>query len=206
MEVWGGYMSFTKQQLLPGETLIVIARQHILVLFRPFLLNLIALILLAGISFMLQKWWFLAFYLAPLAYFFWEFMAWRKREYIVTNHRVVRQEGVLSVSSFDAPLDKINNVFHQQSLMGRLLKYGEVGLETASEQGTTIFDFLAHPLDFKNCIMQQRELSKTGVNSHAVTPAPGILRLIEELASLRDRKLITETEFEEKKKALLAKL
>jgi len=71
--------------------------------------------------------------------------------YILTDRRVVKREGAFSTSSFDVPLNKINNVFRQQSFLGRLFRYGQVCLETASEQGTTIFDFLWRPLDFKNC-------------------------------------------------------
>ena len=199
-------MSFTKKQLLPGEKLIILARQHQLILFRPILINAIALALLIGISIYSGKFWFLVFYLAPLLYLLWEFLAWHSREYVLTDRRVVRQEGVLSISSFDAPLDKINNVFHKQSLMGRLLNYGEVGLETASEQGTTIFDFLSHPLDFKNCVVSQRELCRTDSISSIGNPLPGIPQLLEDLASLRDRNIITESEFQEKKRALLQKI
>jgi uncharacterized membrane protein YdbT with pleckstrin-like domain len=199
-------MSFTKEQLLPGETLIILARQHPLVLFRPVLLNLIMLAILIALSIELDKWWLMLFYTAPLLYFLWEYLAWHRREYILTDRRVVKQEGIFSVSSFDAPLDKINNVFHQQTLIGRLLKYGEVGLETASEQGTTVFDFLSRPLDFKNCIVRQRELYRGPGTTANVNPQRSIPELIDELASLRDRKVITEAEFEEKKRSLLSKI
>jgi uncharacterized membrane protein YdbT with pleckstrin-like domain len=199
-------MSFTKEQLLPGETLILLARQHALVLFRPILLNVIALAILIGIAYVSQKTWFMAFFVIPLIYLLWEFLAWHRREYILTDHRVVRQEGVLSTSSFDAPLDKINNVFHNQSFMGRLLKYGDVGLETASEQGTTVFDFLSHPLDFKNAVVGQRERYKLDSSAAGATSYRSIPQLIDELASLRDRQIITESEFQEKKRALLGKM
>jgi uncharacterized membrane protein YdbT with pleckstrin-like domain len=199
-------MSFTKEQLLPGETLILLARQHALVLFRPILLNVIALAILIGITYVSQKPWFMAFFVIPLIYLLWEFLAWHRREYILTDRRVVRQEGVLSTSSFDAPLDKINNVFHNQSFMGRLLKYGDVGLETASEQGTTVFDFLSHPLDFKNAVVSQREMYKLDSNAAGTASNRSIPQLIDELASLRDRQIITESEFQEKKQALLKKL
>jgi uncharacterized membrane protein YdbT with pleckstrin-like domain len=199
-------MSFATQQLLPGEKLIILARQHPLVLSRPILLNLAALVLLAGLYYFLQNVWFLALYLIPLIYFIWKYLDWQKREYILTDRRVVKQEGVLSISSFDAPLDKINNVFHNQSLMGRLFKYGSVGLETASEMGTTVFDFLSKPLDFKNCIVRQRELYGADLNPMNSNLQPSIPKLIEDLASLRDRNLITKAEFEDKKKALLEKL
>ncbi len=199
-------MSFTKEQLLPGENLVILARQHPLVLFRPVLLNIAALAVFSVISYFSKRIWLMALFIIPLIYLLGEFLAWRKREYILTDRRVVKQEGVFSVSSFDAPLDKINNVFHQQNLMGRLLKYGNVGLETASEQGTTTFDFLARPLEFKNAIVRQREMyssdSRTGSSVHQQT----VPQLIEELASLRDRSIITESEFQEKKRALLEKL
>ena len=199
-------MSFTKKQLLPGEQLVVLARQHPLVLCWPTLLNLLALALFIAISIFSGQVWVLAFFLVPLFYFIWEYMAWRKREYVLTDRRVVRQEGVLSISSFDAPLDKINNVYHNQSFMGRLLKYGDVGLETASEQGTTTFSFLSNPVDFKNCIVRQRELYRGDSAVPRAAPQPSVPQMIEELAALRDRKIITDSEFEEKKKALLQKI
>jgi uncharacterized membrane protein YdbT with pleckstrin-like domain len=199
-------MSFAKRQLLPGENIILSARQHPFVLLRPMLLNLIVLAVLIFISIHFSKAWLLLFELAPLAYFLLKFFEWRRREYILTDHRIVKQEGVFSVSSFDAPLDKINNVFHRQSLWGRLFQYGEVGLETASEQGTTIFDFLLRPLVFKNSLVRQRELYMGGNTLGNAAQASSIPKLIEELASLRDRNIITDSEFEEKKKALLLKI
>jgi uncharacterized membrane protein YdbT with pleckstrin-like domain len=202
----GNSMSFTQNQLLPGEQLILLARQHVLVLFRPFLLNLVALILLIGIAFYTGRYWLLAFFLAPLIYFIWEYLAWRNREYILTSRRVVRQEGMFSVSSLDAPLDKINNVYHSQTFMGRLLKYGDVGLETASAQGTTDFAFLANPVNFKNSIVRQREMYRLDSAAAGSAGQTGIPQLLEELASLRDRDIITESEFQEKKKKLLQKI
>jgi len=199
-------MSFTKEQLLPGEKLVILARQHPLILFRPVLMNVIALALFTGTSIYSHRAWLLSLYVVPLFYFFWELLAWQKREYILTDRRVVKQEGVFSTSSFDAPLDKINNVFHQQTLMGRVFKYGEVGLETASEQGTTIFHFLSRPLDFKNSIVRQRELYRIGSGPATGAHPPSIPQLIEELASLRDRSIITQAEFEQKKSALLTKI
>jgi uncharacterized membrane protein YdbT with pleckstrin-like domain len=199
-------MSSAKNQLLPGESLVILARQHPLVLFRPILLNIVSLTALVVLSHIFHTPLFMVFFIIPLLGFLWLFLAWRKREYILTDRRVVKQEGVFSISSFDAPLDKINNVFHRQSMMGRLLKYGEVGLETASEQGTTIFDFLSHPLDFKNAIVRQREMYSSDSRAGARVQQHSVPQLIEELASLRDRSIISESEFQEKKRALLEKL
>jgi hypothetical protein len=199
-------MSFIKHQLLPEEKLILLARQHPLVLAKPILLNLIILTILGVIAFKLERAWFLFFDLIPLGYLVLKFFEWRKKEYILTDRRIVRQEGVFSVSSFDAPLDKINNVYHRQSFIGRLFQYGEVGLETASEQGATVFDFLARPLVFKNSLVSQRESYLGGSNPMNKTQPLDIPKLLEELASLRDRNIISSSEFEEKKSSLLRKI
>jgi uncharacterized membrane protein YdbT with pleckstrin-like domain len=199
-------MSFSKDQLLPGEQLIIQVHQHWLVLLRPILLNIATLVVFAGISWASGRPVFLAFQIFPLAFLGWEFLVWKNREFVLTDHRVVKQEGVFSISSFDASLDKINNIFHEQSFAGRMLKYGSVGLETASEQGTTVFDFIADPVNFKNSIVQQRELYKSMADKLSSQPGASIPRMIDELASLRDRGLITGEEFESKKKSLLAKL
>ena len=199
-------MSYIKKQLLPGEKLILHARQHPLVLLWPVFLNILALVLLIVLSVYFRKYWLFVLYLIPLVFFLWKFMTWHGREYILTDRRVVRKEGVLSVSSFDSPLDKINDVFYQQSFMGRLLKYGEVGLQTASEQGTTVFEFLSRPLAFKNSIVRQRELYRLEGAAAGAPRLPSVPQLLEELASLRDRNIISETEFIEKKKKLLDRI
>ncbi len=199
-------MSFTKDQLLPGESLITLTRQHKIVLLRPVLINLISIAVLVALAVSIHRYWLLVFYLIPAAYLFWEYLIWAGREYVVTDHRVVKQDGVFSISSFDASLDKINNVFHEQTLVGRLLKYGTVGLETASEQGTTIFTYIPRPVDFKGKVVRQREMYRSVAGIGTAALRPDVPRLIEDLASLRDKGIITPQEFEEKKKSLLDKI
>jgi uncharacterized membrane protein YdbT with pleckstrin-like domain len=199
-------MTFAKDQLLPGEILIASAHQHFLILAKPILLNAISAAVLIGLATAFQKYWFMLFYLFPLAFLVWEWLVWRRREYIVTDKRVVKQEGVFNLNSFDAPLDKINNVFHEQSLAGRVFKYGTVGLETASEQGTSVFPFLHGPVEFKNCIVRAREEYRFNPVSYHQRTRDDVTRLLEELAALRDRNVISREEFEEKKKSLLRQL
>ncbi len=200
-------MSFTKDQLLPGEKLILLTHQHFLVLLRSVLVNIAIFIIVLGLTIRLGKPLFLLFQVVPLAYLLWEVIARQQREYVLTDRRVVKQEGVFSVKSFDASLDKVNNVFHEQSFWGRIFRYGDVGLETASEQGTTIFDQVPDPVNFKNCIVRERESYKsTAASSGAAGEREDIPRLIQDLASLRDRNIITAEEFEMKKKALLDRI
>lgn len=196
-------MPFARDQLLPGERIIIRAHQHYVVLLRPILVNIAAMIVLVGLSYTLERYWIMLFYIVPLLYLLWEAYVRGRREFIVTDRRVVRQEGVLAVSSFDAQLDKVNNIFHAQTLLGRMLNYGRVGLETASEQGTTLFDYIPDPIRFKNAIVAERERHLAGIAPRSRADIP---QLLERLASLRDRNVISAEEFEAKKKALLGQL
>ncbi len=203
-------MTFARDQLLPEETLIISTHQHALVLLKAVLLNVVSLVIFTGLTYVLEgRYWILLFDIFPLLYLLWEIMVRQSREYIVTDRRVVKQEGLFSKYSFDASLDKVNNVFHEQSLLGRVFGYGTVGLETASEQGTTLFEFIPEPVRFKNSIQVQRE--KRVVLAGLPPPPPPRSRedipgLLENLAGLRDRKIISDSEFEAKKKALLDQL
>jgi len=198
-------MSFSKEQLLPGETLVAEVRQHPIVLFRPVLLNIISAAVLVGLS-LAQEWWFIFLDVFPILYLLWELVTRRNRLYILTDRRLVKREGVFSVTSFDASLDKINHVFHEQTLLGRIWRFGTVGIESASERGATLFPYTPYPAKFKNQIVQQREEYKLapellkGGSTHSLT------HLLEELASLRDREIITVSEFEEKKRSLLRRI
>jgi len=150
-------MSVFKNRLLPGEKLIFLKRQHPIVLFIPVLFSVITLVLLTGISIYTKRFWLLAFYLIPLICFLMEYVSWQKRLYILTDKRILKQEGILTVSMSEIPLNTIHRVFHRQSLPGRLFQYGKVGIETSNRQESTEFHFLTKPADFENHILSQRE-------------------------------------------------
>ena len=83
-------MSLTKEQLLPGENLIALAHQHPVVLTKMILLNIVSAAVLIALSFT-QQWWFIFFDLAPLACLLWKLLVRQRREFIITDRRVVRQ-------------------------------------------------------------------------------------------------------------------
>ena len=199
-------MSFSEDQLLPGETIVISTNQHALVLLTPILLNIFVDAVIVGLFFAFsevpfpERAWILLFMLIPALILMWAVMVRARNQYIITNRRVVKQEGVFNVKSYDASLDKINNIFHEQNLWGKMLGYGDVGLETASEQGTSIFRFIPNPLGFKNAIIEQREAYKHAPSGSKHSDIP---QMLDHLARLRNEKVITEAEFELKKKKLL---
>lgn len=132
----------------------------------------------------------------------------RSHDYVLTNRRVILEEGIFSRRSMDASLGKINNVEHRQTLWGRLLGYGDVEIDTASETGTTRFAGISRPLDFKREILGAAESYRvSGVASPAAAPlALSPAEKIRQLKGLLDEGLISPQEFEAKRRALLEEM
>ncbi|MEN3346924.1 MAG: hypothetical protein V7632_559, partial [Bradyrhizobium sp.] len=85
---------------------------------------------------------------------FWTIKAWFHRlttETDVTNLRVVHKTGFITRKTFEMSLDKIESVDVYQSIMGRILNYGDVmilGVGEGKQKITTI----ASPLAFRSAI------------------------------------------------------
>jgi len=85
---------------------------------------------------------------------FWTGRAWFHRwttETDVTNMRVVHKTGFIQRRTFEMALDKVESVDVNQSIMGRLLNYGNVTILGVGEGRETI-KTIASPLAFRNHI------------------------------------------------------
>jgi uncharacterized membrane protein YdbT with pleckstrin-like domain len=69
----------------------------------------------------------------------------------VTNLRVVHKTGFIKRRTFEMSLDKVESVDVNQSILGRMLGYGDVTVRGVGEGAETIRT-IAAPLDFRNHI------------------------------------------------------
>jgi len=156
--------------LRENEQVLLITRKHWIELLRP-ILALIAVAALVG----LISWaapqvggrgaaevgaWSALLLLLPLSWLGWAVLARRYDVWVVTDRRVIDEAGVLSVSAMESPLSKINNVSYQQGLLGRLLGYGDVQIQTAAEMGATTYAGVAGPRRLKDTITRAQELQQ----------------------------------------------
>jgi uncharacterized membrane protein YdbT with pleckstrin-like domain len=89
-----------------------------------------------------------------LAALYWSARAWFHRwttETDVTNLRVVHKTGFIKRRTFEMSLDKVESVDVNQSILGRLLNYGDVTVRGVGEGFETI-KTIASPLAFRNSI------------------------------------------------------
>jgi uncharacterized membrane protein YdbT with pleckstrin-like domain len=144
----------------------------------------------------------------------WGLLLLRANEYVLTDHRLILQTGVLAKRSMDSRLDKINNVEHRQTLWGRILGFGDLEIDTASETGAAIFPRINSPLEFKRAILGAveeyrarlvRPLAVAAPSAPAAPATPPSER-IRQLKALLDDGLISPQEFEAKRRQLLEEI
>jgi uncharacterized membrane protein YdbT with pleckstrin-like domain len=72
----------------------------------------------------------------------WPWLKWRTTHYVFTNERVLLRQGVLSRDGRDIPLGRVNDVSFSHGLVGRMLGYGTLTIESAGERGQVVLSDL----------------------------------------------------------------
>ena len=202
---------YIQRMLGENERILLITRQHWFVLFSAILaeititLLLIAAFSVATIYYPLAAIGFVLVFL-PLISMLRDILIWTNHEYLVTNRRVIQISGIFNKNVVDSSLEKVNDVKMTQSFFGRLFDYGDVEILTASEIGVNLFKRIGNPVKFKTAMLNAKEkLGYEGTGTHAQR-TDSIPEQIAELDKLRKQGIVTEAEFQAKKKELLAKM
>lgn len=72
-------------------------------------------------------------------------------EMVVTNRRVIFKAGIISRKTTEISLRKIESVGVQQSILGRILNYGDV-VVTGTGHKANYFAEISAPMEFKQAI------------------------------------------------------
>jgi uncharacterized membrane protein YdbT with pleckstrin-like domain len=144
--------------LQPGETLLYSTNLHWVYYLPGLVAWAVSIALLVGSQMTLQGTLVLVCLalsaVAALVAFYLSFRAWFKRwttETDVTSLRVVHKEGFIKRRTFEMSLDKVESVDVNQSILGRILNYGDVTIRGVGE-GIEKIRTIASPLAFRNHI------------------------------------------------------
>ena len=173
---------------------------------------------IAGFLGTLLDWGFWIFLTIGLLGVGWYFLVWKVERYLVTTRRVIEAGGVINKYTRDTSLGAITDMIVGHPWLGRIVGYGEIDLLTASEAGTSKIRFLPDADGFKKALLDAKHEHELDVGGGRALPevaaasAPADLSAEEvdssltRLAHMRDRGLITQEEFDEKKRELLDRL
>jgi uncharacterized membrane protein YdbT with pleckstrin-like domain len=144
--------------LQPGEKVLYSTNAHGIFYFPAILLWIVALVLLlvsrqtAIEGFVLLC--LTASGLVALGALYWTIKGWFHRfttETDVTNFRVVHKTGFITRKTFEMSLDKVESVDVDQTILGRILNYGDVTIRGVGE-GIEKIETISSPLAFRNSI------------------------------------------------------
>jgi uncharacterized membrane protein YdbT with pleckstrin-like domain len=142
-----------------------------------------------------------------------QIVKWVSTDFVVTTERCIYRSGVISKSGVEIPLDRVNTVFFNQGIFERIIRAGDIGIESAGENSRQEFSDIYDPVSVQTTIyrqMEQYENRRQDRLGHVVrganAPAAGQLTVaeqIEKLHELRERGAMTDAEFEAQKAKLL---
>ena len=148
---------------------------------------------------------------------------WSAQDYLVTNLRVIKVEGIINKHSADSSLEKINDAVLDQSVFGRMFGFGDLDILTANEESVDRYKWLHKAATFKKEMLNQKVALEAGYSqgsglgrpaaapppapvSHAASGTDEVTDTLARLAELRDRGAISAEDFEAKKAELLGRL
>lgn len=160
-------VEYLKQQLGANEKILYTERHHWIffvaemvkwIIFAAAVLAVIILLKVWLIPDAGWVWWLLLVFLVPAVRIAWGFLSWRMNIYVLTNRRVVESTGVLSKRVADSSLEKLTDVVLKQSIIGRLLDYGDIVVLTAAAgAGINNLRQIRKPMQFKTAMVNAKE-------------------------------------------------
>ncbi|WP_370326187.1 PH domain-containing protein [Euzebya sp.] len=203
-------MGYPTKLLNDEEQIVLDMHPHWRIFLGPGLLLLVALAVLVVIAAVVQPDEQLLTILAavPLAvgvvWFAWRYTVWRTTHFVVTTDRVIYRSGVVSKSGQNIPLERINNVAFSQTVLERLLRVGDLVIESAGETGRQTFDDVANPSRVENRIYAEMERAQARDATRAGRAGISVADELTKLEDLRRRGVIDEAEFAAQKARLLS--
>jgi uncharacterized membrane protein YdbT with pleckstrin-like domain len=167
--------------------------------------------------------------IAGVVWIIYNIIAWRTAEFVVTNLRVIREEGLVSRKSSASLISSISDVQSRVGILGKQLGYGDlVVIGQSGSAGSDRFVSITEPEAFRNAILTRKMTGNTAPGTPAVQDAaaaavaaaapavvaaapaapaaPDPAAALSSLADLRDRGAITAEEYEAKKAEILARM
>src|SRR4030095_12875103 len=97
------------------------------------------------------------------------FLRWRTTTYTITNRRLITRSGILNKVGKELPLNRINEVSYERSLMDRMLGCGSLIGQTAAEEDGTI---VLHDVPYVEHVNLERTQLLFGPQHGSNPPAP----------------------------------
>jgi uncharacterized membrane protein YdbT with pleckstrin-like domain len=127
-----------------------------------------------------------------------QWIKWWFTHYVVTTERIIVRRGFVARQGKEIPLEVINDVSFSQSVIERLLRSGDLLIESAGEQGQSRYTDIPDPERVQSSIYKLREARTLNLQGQA-----SAAEQLDLLAKLHREGVLTDEELAEKKQKLL---
>lgn len=131
------------------------------------------------------------------------FVAWWFTHYVLTTERLIRRSGILSRAGKEIPLENISDLAFSQNVLERILRSGDLLIESAGEHGQQVFGDIPHPESFQSVVYKVREMRTRDLKRGSGSEATDTASQLERFAALFRDQLITQVEYDRLKARLL---
>ena len=151
------------RELLPGERILASSARHWVVLVRPVVTTLLAvavslvILILLPIASELRLFLMLGVIVVGLGILNLYYWGWRAHEYVLTDQRVILNEGIISKFSRSIAIDRIQDLTTFQGLWGRTWGFGDIELESPGRDSAEVLSTVPRPQQLRNAIFAQIE-------------------------------------------------
>jgi membrane protein YdbS with pleckstrin-like domain len=147
-------MGYPKKLLNPGERVAVDVVPHWKYLALP---AVSVAIVLAGaivaLQFQVPRWADLAIAGVMVVCLLWlvrRYLRWVTTSFVVTNQRLIVRKGVFRRSGREILIDRLTDITYKQTLTDRLLRSGDILLESPGREGQEVLKDLPRPIKIQN--------------------------------------------------------
>ena len=199
-------MAFPKKLLHETEELVLDLRPHWWYLAGPVVVLVLALALL---GFLLSQFdgavplIGAAAAVLALLWFLVRYAKWTTTNLVLTSDRLIYRSGVVAKKGIEIPLERINTVFSNQSVFERMLRSGDLVVESGGERGQQSFKDIPRPAGVQNEIYRQMEANNARMYQGRGGTTLSVAEQLEKLDDLRRRGVIDDAEFASQKRSLL---
>jgi uncharacterized membrane protein YdbT with pleckstrin-like domain len=132
------------------------------------------------------------------------YITWRTTHFVITSDRVIYRSGIVSKQGQNIPLERINNVAFSQTVLERLLRVGDLTIESAGETGRQVFEDVLNPSRVENRLYAEIEAAQARDATRAGRAGISVADELTKLEELRRTGVISEAEFAAQRARLLA--
>lgn len=204
-------MPFPRKLLNEGEDVVLDLRPHWSTLFVPVAALVVVVAGAIGASVADAPSWtgypILAIVALTFVWLVLRWLRWTTTNFTVTNDRIVYRSGVLAKKGREIPLDRVNDISFAQSVFERVIGAGDLMIESAGQQGQERYTDIPHPSKVQNVIYREMERFRgREADRQSGRHELSVPEQLEKLDELRQRGVISQAEFDEKKAQLLERM